>query len=506
MKGILCRVCIATFLTQIHAFVGTKVHTKLSRIVLQSSSVTNENNRPGHEEIVIPKLKKSLETSNFWYSDAERNPLTPDQVLPCQFELDNEGPLPFGSYRVLGKKDFDPKEICLVTASLGIRNVDRSAIDTGFMVSNAQKMIDSGMNSFELGIDLNSKKAKKNKRSSGLEPDRDQAWMEQNLYRKLVKDTPSSVLSRCSIGTRLNIPHWDYDGYIGQGSIIRQQIGESLMNIYGTTGSCLDSIRVNYRSGKKTGTMSPYTMDVLSVLHDMQREGFVRSINGSNFPVKVLEELKSYGFNFDSNEISCNILDPNDQYAEMQNFCKNSARDGINTKVTMSSPLAGGLLTNNFYGMPHRNRLANGSPYTQYMSQSEQYCHTRLVQDVWRGKRNSFERNRITRNDSWMAFEQKVLKCMHDISVKHKVDIASVAIRWSMQHEHIGSTMVGTCLNARFDNGVPFTRPKQLRKAFSLHLDEEDMERLWRISGGKPEITPEIDFHQFDLSDRTLWL
>jgi hypothetical protein len=55
-----------------------------------------------------------------------------------------------------------------------------------------------------------------------------------------------------------------------------------------------------------------------------------------------------------------------------------------------------------------------------------------------------------------------------------------------MQQDHLGSVLVGTNLNARYDSERPFTRPKDLRKCFALHLDEEDMDRLWSVSGAKP--------------------
>jgi len=73
-----------------------------------------------------------------------------------------------------------------------------------------------------------------------------------------------------------------------------------------------------------------------------------------------------------------------------------------------------------------------------------------------------------------------------------------------MQQDHLGSALVGTNLNARYDSEHSthvFTRPRDLRRSFAVHLDEEDMDRLCSVSGAKPysnefedEFDPAKDF------------
>jgi diketogulonate reductase-like aldo/keto reductase len=95
------------------------------------------------------------------------------------------------------------------------------------------------------------------------------------------------------------------------------------------------------------------------------------------------------------------------------------------------------------------------------------------------------------------------MKTLHGISLKHRVDIASVALRWAMQQESIGTISVGTSLNTRLDE--PFKLQQDLRKAFTLHLGEDDLEELLNVSGAKPTNRND-EFDQIDFSDKKLWL
>ena len=89
---------------------------KLSRIETFSTTVDHENNRPPDKftRPIKPQLIKSQERSSFWYADSNCEVLTAEQVLPYQPKLDTDGPLPFGSYRIHGDLQFDPKQTCLL--------------------------------------------------------------------------------------------------------------------------------------------------------------------------------------------------------------------------------------------------------------------------------------------------------------------------------------------------------------------------------------------------------
>ena len=484
---------------------------KFSRIVTFSTTVDHENNRPPDKftRPIKPQLIKSQERSSFWYADSNCENLTPEQVLPYQPKLDTDGPLPFGSYRIHGDSQFDPKQTCIVTAGLTFQNVkNKNEIETDMVVANAHKMIDSGFTSFQLNIPSCKRvKARDNEINSGTEPTMEQTWIEENVYGRLVQETPPSVLSLCNLGTKLRVPYWNYEGSVRSGSMFRQQVGESILNIFGHTGGCIDSLQVDFRAGNE-GRMSPFTFDVMNILYDMQREGLIRSICGVDFPASALQELKECGFHFDTNQVTCNLLNPNDYYGDLEKFCKQTALDGKPMKIIRDSPLAGGLLTDKFCKMPNKSRSRKGAPLPQNMTPSERWNYKNELEGSWLKNYNHRESTGITKNDLWVPFEKKVMDTLHNIALKHRVDVASVAIRWAMQQDHLGSILVGTNLNARYDSDHLFTRPRDLRRSFAVHLDEEDMDRLWSVSGAEPysnEFEDEFDPAK-DFSNTRLWL
>jgi hypothetical protein len=74
---------------------------------------------------------------------------------------------------------------------------------------------------------------------------------------------------------------------------------------------------------------------------------------------------------------------------------------------------------------------------------------------------------------------------MHEIAQKHDVSVSSVALRGTLQMQHVAATVVSCRLLSSEDVNpqVLRDRPKQLRQVFQLQLDDEDMERLWEVSG-----------------------
>jgi diketogulonate reductase-like aldo/keto reductase len=490
----------------------------VNRMRVIRSPIDIERNTGGRSErenhVEDPKLQmpvRSKQTSTFWFSDPEREPLTEDRVLPCEYNLDPNGPLPFGSYRTVGESCYDPKRLCLITSGITLRNVEkRNEIDTSLALANAHKMIDSGLTSFQVHIARrnNQINAPEGSVESGMESSSEQEWIEQNIYKKLIQETPSSVLSLCNLGTKISVPYWNYRGNIGKGSMVRQKIGDSILNIFGNAGGCLDSVHVEFRPRPTLDSASPYTFDVLDTLFDMKREGLIRSIHGIEFPASVLRELKQCNFYLDTNQVTCNLLNPNDYIGSMQQVCKEYEQEGRQLKLILKSPLAGGLLTNKYYGVPNKYRGQNGEPSTQYMTKSEKWAFEFALKNSWLQGYTDREHVRINKRDAWMSFEKTLLEVMYKIALKHRVDVASVAVRWNMQQDHLASVLVGTGLNMQYDSDYPFTRPRDLRRPFTFHLDEEDLERLWSVCGANPvrqedvnEFDPTIDF-----SNRRLWL
>lgn len=470
----------------------------------------DRNKRENYEnDSKLQKPMISKQTSTFWFSDPEREPLSEDRVLPCEYNLDPNGPLPFGSYRTVGDSLYDPKRLCLVTAGVTLRNVEkRNEIDTSLALANAHKMIDSGLTSFQVHIPRECQiHSPEGSMESGMESNSEQEWIEQNIYKKLIQETPSSVLSLCNLGTKISVPYWNCRGNIGKGSMVRQKIGDSILNIFGNAGGCLDSVHVDFRSGPTLDSASPYTLDVLDTLFDMKREGLIRSIHGIEFPASVLAELKQCNFYLDTNQVTCNLLNPNDCIGSMQQVCKEYEQEGRPLKLILKSPLAGGLLTNKYHSVPNKYRGKNGEPATRYMTPSEKWGCEFALKKCWLQGYTERENVGISKQDIWMFFEKKVLEVMSKIALKHRVDVASVAVRWTMQQDHLASVLVGTGLNMQYDSDLPFPRPKDFRKPFTFHLDEEDMERLWSVCGANHVRNDEKEFDPtIDISNRRLWL
>eukprot|EP00557_Chaetoceros_sp_GSL56_P013631 CAMPEP_0176476794 /NCGR_PEP_ID=MMETSP0200_2-20121128/252_1 /TAXON_ID=947934 /ORGANISM="Chaetoceros sp., Strain GSL56" /LENGTH=167 /DNA_ID=CAMNT_0017872507 /DNA_START=217 /DNA_END=717 /DNA_ORIENTATION=- len=132
----------------------------------------------GQEDSSLQRPVSSKQTSTFWYSDPEREPLCEDCVLPCEYNLDANGPLPFGSYRTVGDCNYDPKRLCLVTAGITLGNVEkRDEIDTSSALDNAHKMIDSGLTSFQIHVPREYQiHALEGSMTSGLESSCEQDW------------------------------------------------------------------------------------------------------------------------------------------------------------------------------------------------------------------------------------------------------------------------------------------------------------------------------------------
>ena len=506
--GILYIVCCAItgvvgFTTKCNTLIKSSNTNTKGLCPLLSYANANENRRPEQiYQLPSPKIK-SKELSSFWFTAEEK---VQTLGIPCQYHLDSDGPLPLGAYRFINDDDDDDgnrKRSCILSAGLNFSNLI-DEVNTNVAVANAQKLIDSGLTTFQLNGNGIEKKR-------GIAPCTEQAWIEQNIYRKLIIDTPSSVLSLCNFSTDVSIP--GFDGAAGINSYVRQQVGASILNMYGSTSGCIDSIQVNFRAGnqKSRTSASPLTFDVLDVLFDMQRDGLIRSINGKNFPVLALDEMKQCGFFFDTNQVACSLLNPN-EFAEMQKYARDSDRDGKPLKINMNRPLAGGLLTGKFLDVPDQYRTNRGEPTPQYMTGPEQYHYDRTLKGTWRNNynRREGEAMAIPSSDAWLAYEQKIVRTLSDLSLKHSVDISTVALRWAMQQDHVGTIAVGTSLNTRVDPECPFRFPKQMRKAFSLHLEEEDLDRLLNVSGLSPSngcgMQGVDEFDQIDFSNQKLWL
>jgi aryl-alcohol dehydrogenase-like predicted oxidoreductase len=252
---------------------------------------------------------------------------------------------------------------------------------------------------------------------------------------------------------------------------------------------------------------SPYYLDVLNELSELEREGYVRSVSGLNMPAPVLRLAHSNGFALESNQISrCNLLNPSTLKSDLHATC-----DDLGTKLHLSSPLAGGLFTDrHFLETSARRRQCPYVPWEKLRPSEVWYAKHEL--SSWaegRAKRNTF---------LWQLFQEGLMGTLSVIALKHDVSMASVALRWALQQDNMGSVVVGSSFN------TPSERSRSLRQVFTFELDEEDMYRLQNVAGQQNPPTPSansfgyenterknhgVNFDGYelpDLDDKRLWL
>jgi hypothetical protein len=562
----------------------TRIYSAPPRTRRQENDNNNNNSNNNDNENLNVFTKKSNESS-FWYNVPNKEPLPQEEVIPYQSKLDDNGPLPYGSYKLLGKEEYESKRTCVLSVAFDFWNNNNnrgvgtstststsdqsssssSVIDSSHVLQNVHKLIDSGLTSFQLynPIPPNNNNNNNSRQIMTMEPTKKQTFTEQNIYHKIIQETPTSILNQqCTFSTRIQIPSPSIIGsyennyedssssssFVFKESLVRQHVGQSIMNMYGHANGCLDSVQVNFqydndnkssnssnnndRNSNNNGNnsnMSPYTFDVLSVLQDMQREGLIRSISGLNFPSYAIDEVEKHGFELDYNQLTSNLLDPTRytkdiQYANSNNYNNNNTKKKKN--VVLSGALAGGLLTNRYSNIPRSYLNKYGEPMNGYMSPSELWHYKHSCSQSWapytrqrnldrnRNNRSRFSSSRNTNTNTWQMFEKEVMKTLEGIAYKHQVSIASVILRWSIQLEQVGSVVVGSSFNTKYDaDDRLYTRPRELRQVFSFMLDEEDMDQLWDVSGsdkvehgGWGGMGEGDDMGQIDFSNTKLWL
>ena len=103
---------------------------------------------------------------------------------------------------------------------------------------------------------------------------------------------------------------------------------------------------------------------------------------------------------------------------------------------------------------------------------------------------------------------RRIMKTLDDISFKHQVSAESVVLRWLLQLGEGSSisVQVGSCLGMDFveeQGGEAYSRHRALRQVFSFSLEEDDMERLCRVSGLDSDNAVE---HEIDFANKALWM
>ena len=230
---------------------------------------------------------------------------------------------------------------------------------------------------------------------------------------------------------------------------------------------------LHYKDCKK----SPYHLDVLDTLFEMQREGLVQSISTKGFPPSMIQSALGCGFNIYSNEVTGNLLNT-------YNLQSNKKVDGCFRLI--SSPLGGGLFTNKYSQYQEWERMP--------LSKQKQFNHMyeKISPGTELGSIKKWERYR------------SIIDTLDDMSFRYQTSIESIVLRWLLQLNQSDSISVGTKLHHKQD-GAPYSRQRDLRQVFTFSLEEADMERLRQISRLTSDKSTTNE-HKIDFNNRALWV
>ncbi len=178
----------------------------------------------------------------------------------------------------------------------------------------------------------------------------------------------------------------------------------------------------------------PRYLQATLALRDLQREGLIANIGGTNFDSVRTKELLHAGVPLVSMQTQYSLLDRR----AAGPLAKVAHENGF--QYLCYGTLAGGFLTDYWLGRaePHEP-IANRS-LVKY----------RLVIEEFGG---------------WDAF-QSLLQTLHTVAQKHAVSLSSVAIRWVLQQPEVAAAIVG----ARYADHLPKTLG-----VFSFELDLADL-------------------------------
>jgi len=250
---------------------------------------------------------------------------------------------------------------------------------------------------------------------------------------------------------------------------------------------------------------SPYHLEVMDHLVDLQRDGLVRSVSGKNFPPTMLRSIHGCGFRLDSHQMDCNLLtNPNPWNAEHR-----SAASDLELPTLFSNPLAGGLLTNRFENQlfpPLESELETAT------------SHEQLSRSLWkwalaRSKKPNDVPSSKKQQDfwTWNQYQNNLLPVLYDIARKYEVGVATVALRWLYQMDQARGVVVGCNLmvdpdDIRKEREIR-QRIKSWRKTFTFELDKDDIESINEIGGSGLDRSLEDDMNINDMMrNKKLWL
>eukprot|EP00475_Leptophrys_vorax_P005726 TRINITY_DN13458_c0_g1_i2.p1 TRINITY_DN13458_c0_g1~~TRINITY_DN13458_c0_g1_i2.p1 ORF type:complete len:269 (-),score=17.24 TRINITY_DN13458_c0_g1_i2:181-912(-) len=188
-------------------------------------------------------------------------------------------------------------------------------------------------------------------------------------------------------------------------------------------------------------------LDALLHLTDLKDEGKIKAIALTNFDTQRLQIIIENGIPIVSNQVQHSLVDMRPQQ-RMAGLCQLTGVQLITYGTVM-----GGLLSDKFVDAREPNSLLGERLTTPSLNKYKQMV------DAWGG---------------WALFQELLREC-RTVARKHGVSVANVAVRAVLDQPTVAASMVGVRLGVAehiADN----------QRIFALQLDEEDRERIERVT------------------------
>jgi aryl-alcohol dehydrogenase-like predicted oxidoreductase len=412
--------------------------------------------RKGNNRINRQSLSSSKDIGlvNFWANQIQNHQDEDVQEvhdLPADRNLDRrDGELPPGSYLTHGNPEYDVKKSCRVILALDWKQKNAKfksrPLDSGQVIKKIHECIAAGFQTFQLMADCN----------------------EVEMIGRVLRETPTFVEMHWIVN--LELPRQIST------STVRATVFDLLSRMQSNS---LDTLLVPYRSDLQ----SQYLFEVLDVLQDMQRDGYIRSIGVEDWPFELIEEAKSYGLSIDICQRSGNLLLPSPQDG-LQRF---------NITEWWTNPLAGNFLSDTFVDRSQAPWRASGWKEIQRWF------------DIKKKPKKS-----VSDTELWRVFQNEVYRTLQQLSWKYEMTIATIILRWSLQEKIKSnrnvspSSVVYPIFFMEEPEDLLAKQLRDLRDVVRFQLNDEDLEALNAIAARpKPKATSlridEVDVRVSDI-------
>jgi aryl-alcohol dehydrogenase-like predicted oxidoreductase len=178
-------------------------------------------------------------------------------------------------------------------------------------------------------------------------------------------------------------------------------------------------------------------LDALSHLADLRDAGAICHLALTNFDTEHLADILERGIRVVSNQVQFSLIDRRPE-ARMAPSC---LRSGVH--LLAYGTVCGGLLSEKYLGQPEPRASALDTVSLQK--------YKRMI-DAWGG---------------WALF-QELLAVLRDVAARHRVRIATVAVRWVLDRPAVAGAILGRRL------GLTDHRAENAR-VFDFRIDAEDL-------------------------------